>query len=53
MVKRWNERELDLEQEQCDQIGWFLKDLGNQFCLKIAQLFDDFLGYFEQWNFSI
>ena len=37
-------------QVQCDQIGLFLKGLGH-FHLKIAQLYDNFLDYFERCHY--
>ena len=31
----------------CDQFGWFLLDIGNDFTLKVAKVFDDLLGNLE------
>ena len=39
--------------EQCHQIGRFLKVLGNTFCYKIAQIFGDFLGFIEKHQILI
>ena len=36
---------------QCDQIGRFLKVLGNKLSSKVNQIFYDFLGYFDTNHF--
>ena len=38
--------------EQCDQIGRFLKVLGDNVLAKVAQIFGDFLCYFERLQFA-
>ena len=38
-------------QQQCDQIGRFLKSLVDKLSYKVAQMFGDFLGYIEKPNF--
>ena len=35
------------------RLGNFLKFLATNFISKVAQIFHDFLGLFEKWNFSI
>ena len=37
---------------QCNQIGRFLKVLGEKFSHKVAQMRGDFLGYFEKHHSS-
>ena len=37
--------------DQCDQIGRFLKDFGDIIFHEIAQIFIDFLVYFEKHPF--
>ena len=37
-----------ISHDQCDQIWHFLKALGENFFCKVAQIFDDILGYFEK-----
>ena len=37
---------------QCDQIGQFLKVLGDKFSHKVAQMNGDIFGYCEKYHFS-
>ena len=36
---------------QCIQIGLFLKDVGNKFSFKVAQIFGDFLAILKNGTF--
>ena len=47
----WNEAR-NWGRSQCDQIGRFMKVIANNFHAKVAQIYGDFLGYFENINFQ-
>ena len=44
---------MDFMRGKCDQIGRFLMFLATNFLTRVAQIFDDSLGYFETCNFLI
>ena len=44
---------LGLVATQCDQIGLLLKGLGENFHTQVAQIFGNFLGFFEKHWFSV
>ena len=42
-----------LKPDQCDQIGRFMIVLDGNFHAKVAQIYGDFLGYFENVTFQV
>ena len=44
-------KKINLNPDQCDQIGRFLKVICNKFCYKTFQVFGDLLGYIEKCHF--